>query len=94
MTGWLKALRRDLEAPVEERGFGTGWFAGFFALLLASAGFAMVLALRYPHCAQHTGADRNQGIIGLPACDQSDHSGILWAGADQPDAPAPKSHRV
>jgi sterol desaturase/sphingolipid hydroxylase (fatty acid hydroxylase superfamily) len=49
MTGWLKALRRDLEAPIEERGFGTGWFAGFFALLLAFAGFAMVLALRYPN---------------------------------------------
>jgi sterol desaturase/sphingolipid hydroxylase (fatty acid hydroxylase superfamily) len=48
MTGWLKALQRDLEAPIEERGFGTGWFAGFFALLLAFAGLGMVLTLRYP----------------------------------------------
>jgi sterol desaturase/sphingolipid hydroxylase (fatty acid hydroxylase superfamily) len=48
MAGWLKALQRDLEAPIEERGFGTGWFAGFFALLLAFAGLSMVLALHYP----------------------------------------------
>jgi len=48
MSAWLRALQRDLEAPIEERGFGTGWFAGFFALLLAFAGLGMVLVLRYP----------------------------------------------
>jgi sterol desaturase/sphingolipid hydroxylase (fatty acid hydroxylase superfamily) len=48
MAGWFEALKQDLEAPIEERGFGTGWFAGFFALLLAFAGLGMVLALHYP----------------------------------------------
>jgi len=48
MAGFLNALRRDLEAPIEARGFGTGWFAGFFAVLLAFVGLGMVLALRYP----------------------------------------------
>jgi len=48
MPGFLKSLKKDLEAPIEARGFGTGWFAGFFALLLAGAGFGMVLVLRYP----------------------------------------------
>jgi sterol desaturase/sphingolipid hydroxylase (fatty acid hydroxylase superfamily) len=48
MADILKSLRKDLEAPIEARGFGTGWFAGFFAVLLAFAGLAMVLALRYP----------------------------------------------
>ncbi|WP_380874345.1 sterol desaturase [Sphingomonas sp. DBB INV C78] len=48
MAGYLKSLMHDLEAPLEARRFGTGWFAGFFALLLAVAGFGMVLSLRYP----------------------------------------------
>jgi len=48
MAGFLKALTRDLEAPIEARGFGTGWFAGFFAILLGCVGLGMVLALRYP----------------------------------------------
>ena len=48
MADILKSLRKDLEAPIEARGFGTGWFAGFFAVLLAFAGLGMVLALRYP----------------------------------------------
>jgi len=54
MSAWLRALQQDLEAPIEERGFGTGWFAGFFALLFAIAAFGMVLALRYP------------GLLGVP----------------------------
>ena len=45
---FLKALGRDLEAPVEARRFGTGWFSGFFALLLAVVGLALVAALRWP----------------------------------------------
>lgn len=48
MAGFLKALTHDLEAPIEARGFGTGWFAGFFAILLGCVGLGMVLALRYP----------------------------------------------
>jgi sterol desaturase/sphingolipid hydroxylase (fatty acid hydroxylase superfamily) len=45
---FTKRLMRDLEAPVEARGFGTGWFSGFFALLLAIAGLGFVAALRWP----------------------------------------------
>ncbi|TVV72251.1 sterol desaturase family protein [Sphingomonas solaris] len=44
----LTALRQDLQAPIEARRFGSGWFAGFFALLLAVAGFGFVVALRWP----------------------------------------------
>jgi sterol desaturase/sphingolipid hydroxylase (fatty acid hydroxylase superfamily) len=44
----LSALGRDLQAPIEARGFGSGWFAGFFALLLAVVGFGFVVALRWP----------------------------------------------
>jgi len=44
----LTALRDDLQAPIEARRFGTGWFAGFFALVLAIAGFGFVVALRWP----------------------------------------------
>ncbi len=44
----LKALMRDLESPIAVRRFGSGWFAGFFALLLAIAGLALVAALRWP----------------------------------------------
>lgn len=46
--GMLKTLVRDLEAPVRARRFGSGWFAGFFALLLALAASCFVVALRWP----------------------------------------------
>jgi sterol desaturase/sphingolipid hydroxylase (fatty acid hydroxylase superfamily) len=45
---FTQRLVRDLEAPIEARGFGTGWFSGFFALLLALAGLGFVAALRWP----------------------------------------------
>src|SRR5688500_18127388 len=45
---YLRALAADLEAPLAARRFGTGWFAGFFALLLAFAGLSLVAALRWP----------------------------------------------
>ncbi|TNE39319.1 MAG: sterol desaturase family protein [Sphingomonadales bacterium] len=45
---FLQNLMRDLEAPVEARGFGTGWFSGFFGLLLAITGLCFVVALRWP----------------------------------------------
>ncbi len=48
MTRFLNKLIRDLEAPIEARGIGTGWFSGFFALLLAVAGLCFVAALRWP----------------------------------------------
>jgi sterol desaturase/sphingolipid hydroxylase (fatty acid hydroxylase superfamily) len=46
--GYLSKLMHDLESPVEVRRFGSGWLSGFFALLFAIAGFALVIALRYP----------------------------------------------
>ena len=46
--GFLGGLLNDLEAPIEARGFGTGWFAGFFALVFAIAGLCFVAALRWP----------------------------------------------
>jgi sterol desaturase/sphingolipid hydroxylase (fatty acid hydroxylase superfamily) len=45
---FFERLERDLGAPIEVRGFGSGWFSGFFALLFAISGFGMVVALRYP----------------------------------------------
>jgi sterol desaturase/sphingolipid hydroxylase (fatty acid hydroxylase superfamily) len=45
---FLKTLADDLEAPIEARGFGTGWFSGFFSILLACVGLSFVAALRYP----------------------------------------------
>lgn len=38
----------ELQAPVTVRRFGSGWYSGFFGLLFAISGFAMVLVLRYP----------------------------------------------
>lgn len=41
-------LVHDLEAPVEVRGFGSGWFSGFAALVLGLIGLGFVVALRWP----------------------------------------------
>lgn len=41
-------LITELEAPRALRRFGSGWYAGLFALLLAIAGLGLVLALRFP----------------------------------------------
>ncbi len=41
-------LITELEAPRAPRRFGSGWYAGLFALLLAIAGLGLVLALRFP----------------------------------------------
>ncbi len=46
--GFLNRLTKDLEAPIEARGFGTGWFSGFFSILLAIVGLGFVAALRFP----------------------------------------------
>ena len=48
MDNPLDHLRDDLEAPVAIRKFGSGWYSGFFALVLAIAGFGLVVALRWP----------------------------------------------
>ena len=45
---FFKRLEHDLTAPIEVRGFGSGWFSGFFGLLFAICGFGLVVALRYP----------------------------------------------
>jgi sterol desaturase/sphingolipid hydroxylase (fatty acid hydroxylase superfamily) len=45
---FLEKLGRDLEAPIEARGFGTGWFSGFFGIILACVGLSFVAALRWP----------------------------------------------
>jgi len=45
---YLQQLEKDLEAPVQARGFGSGWISGFFALLLAITGFCLVAAMRWP----------------------------------------------
>ena len=47
-VGFWKRLMHDLEAPLAARRFGTGWFAGFFAILLAVTGLCFVVALRWP----------------------------------------------
>lgn len=45
---FFEQLKRDLESPIEVRRIGTGWFAGFFACLMAVVGFGMVVTLRWP----------------------------------------------
>ncbi|MCB2059066.1 MAG: sterol desaturase family protein [Novosphingobium sp.] len=47
-NGFLEKLAKDLEAPIQVRRFGTGWFSGFFAIVLAVAGLCFVAALRWP----------------------------------------------
>lgn len=44
----LKELAKDLESHPEVRRFGSGWLSGFFAILMATAGLFMVIALRFP----------------------------------------------
>ena len=48
MLKFFDRLERDLAAPIEVRGFGSGWFSGFFALVMAIAGLCLVAALRWP----------------------------------------------
>ena len=48
MASWFDTLERDLEAPLDARRLGSGWFSGFFALLLAVVGFCLVVTLRWP----------------------------------------------
>jgi sterol desaturase/sphingolipid hydroxylase (fatty acid hydroxylase superfamily) len=48
MAGPADLLVEELQAPTHVRRFGSGWYAGFFALLLGGVSFALVLVLRYP----------------------------------------------
>lgn len=48
MPNWLESLERDLQSPLAVRRLGSGWFAGFFALLLSFTGLCLVMALRWP----------------------------------------------
>ncbi|WP_241255137.1 sterol desaturase family protein [Altererythrobacter sp. BO-6] len=48
VSDYFDKLMRDLESPRQVRRFGSGWLAGFFALLFAIAGFLLVIALRFP----------------------------------------------
>jgi len=45
---FMQNLMRDLEAPIETRGFGSGWFAGFFGLLFSGVALCFVAATRWP----------------------------------------------
>jgi len=47
-AGFFERLKQDLEAPIEARRLGTGWFSGFFGLLLALVGLSFVATLRWP----------------------------------------------
>ena len=44
----VKDLVSDLEAPPTVRRFGSGWYSGFFALVLAITGLGLVAVLRWP----------------------------------------------
>lgn len=42
------AIRNDLEAPHEQRTFGSGWFSGVGALITSLAGLFLLLSWQYP----------------------------------------------
>ena len=76
--GFLGRLARDLEAPIEARGFGTGWFAGFFGLVLAFVGLSFVAALRWPEWAS---MPELQAVLGAPSFRVAVHAILLAAYA-------------
>lgn len=41
------AIRNDLEAPAEQRAFGTGWLSGVAALVLGLAALLLLLSTQY-----------------------------------------------
>jgi len=47
MKSFREQLVHDLEAPPAVRGFGSGWFSGFFGIVLAVIGLCFVAALRW-----------------------------------------------
>ena len=48
MANWFEQLESDLGSHVAVRRFGSGWFSGFFAIVLVIAGLCFVAALRFP----------------------------------------------
>lgn len=48
MPSWFEKLEHDLQSPLAVRRLGSGWFSGFFALLLNVTGLCLVMALRWP----------------------------------------------
>jgi sterol desaturase/sphingolipid hydroxylase (fatty acid hydroxylase superfamily) len=42
------AIRNDLEAPAEQRKFGTGWLSGVTAIIASLAGLLLLLSWQYP----------------------------------------------
>jgi sterol desaturase/sphingolipid hydroxylase (fatty acid hydroxylase superfamily) len=50
-TKFLGKVRSELEAPREQRPFGSGWLSGSLALLAGIVGALMVVVLRYPSIA-------------------------------------------
>jgi sterol desaturase/sphingolipid hydroxylase (fatty acid hydroxylase superfamily) len=78
ILGFFARLGRDLEAPIEARGFGTGWFSGFFALVLAIAGLLFVVALRWPAWAS---MPELQAVLGTPGFRVAVHVILLSAYA-------------
>lgn len=48
VANWFDSLERDLQSPLAVRRLGSGWFSGFFALLLSLTGLCLVMALRWP----------------------------------------------
>lgn len=42
------SIRNDLEAPEEQRRFGSGWSSGVFALVLSLGGLLLLLSLKFP----------------------------------------------
>ena len=48
MPSFIERLEHDLASPLRVRRFGSGWFAGFFALLMAGVGLCLVASLRWP----------------------------------------------
>ena len=48
MANWFEQLESDLGSHVAVRRCGSGWFSGFFGLLMAITGLCLVVALRWP----------------------------------------------
>ena len=51
MRNYLAKVRAELEAPRDQRLFGSGWIAGSLGLLAGITGFLMVIVLRNPSLA-------------------------------------------
>ena len=88
LSQFFKRLEHDLTAPIEVRGFGSGWFSGFFALLFAISGFAMVMALRYPEWFAMPELQVVKNWAGFRGAVHADLAGLLCARAAQPAAAA------